>query len=637
MIAVLRLYALLAFLLLVVTSSLLAGEDALDADADPRLQKEVTVFQIPAPLGAVVKALSQRTGVALQTERSISQYRAILVAEEKPLHEVLRKLAEAFGFKWERKGKQGEPPTYMLYQPPADSARESAELREMERLVEEIWRYTASIAARWTPESKQTMQTHMEERRQTLEDHFKESKVSRAEIIGFLREMYATIWAYQPWTRAAVLAMASLSPAQVRQIREGAVLLVRGDALSPEALRLILNDWRETEAPVPSPTDPNKLQTGKPYRSKPWDNVEVWLFPNTSAGNIQSLVFFTGPDLRYGGQEIHSVTLSPYELYIQINSIVREMLDVHPLDNPLLQKPTHAAEFDRKRHDYLIDPIGMELAHFARANRVCLAAEWYPFSLSGTPEEPAEPFTSWAQAQKRLRDHAAEVGTSGDWVIVRSFARMCVRRTNVSHEQIAQWLLKPRAEGRLSLDDCAQIAFLHELQRRTLRSALWRMHEGKESTGGSLAMIRDTLPDMNRSPRMLFALQGYALLPTAQKRALLNGQPVPLFIMPRQSAARFQIAAILPPAYYEIGESLPPEVSSQMALVLMSRGVEEEEIAWSQVPEEMREPDAFRPWLESLSPQERAKVVRRVTYWHITLSLTDGERAVPLASLSVLQ
>lgn len=52
----------------------------------------------------VVKALSQQTGASLQTERSMSQYRAILVAEEKPLHEVLRKLAEAFGFKWERKG-----------------------------------------------------------------------------------------------------------------------------------------------------------------------------------------------------------------------------------------------------------------------------------------------------------------------------------------------------------------------------------------------------------------------------------------------------------------------------------------------------------------------------------------------------
>lgn len=51
----------------------------------------------------------------------------------------------------------------------------------------------------------------------------------------------------------------------------------------------------------------------------------------------------------------------------------------------------------------------------------------------------------------------------------------------------------------------------------------------------------------------------------------------------------------------------------------------------------MNEPGAFRPWLESLSPQERDKVVRRVTYRHITLSLTDGEHAVMLASLSVLQ
>lgn len=112
----------------------------------------MTVFQPPAPLSTVVKALSQQTGVALQTERSISQYRAILLAEEKPLHEVLRKLAEAFGFTWLRREKRGEPPTYMLIQPSAEVAREAAELREMERLTEEIWRDTASLAARWTPD-----------------------------------------------------------------------------------------------------------------------------------------------------------------------------------------------------------------------------------------------------------------------------------------------------------------------------------------------------------------------------------------------------------------------------------------------------------------------------------------------------
>lgn len=51
----------------------------------------------------------------------------------------------------------------------------------------------------------------------------------------------------------------------------------------------------------------------------------------------------------------------------------------------------------------------------------------------------------------------------------------------------------------------------------------------------------------------------------------------------------------------------------------------------------MREPGALRPWLQSLSPEERAKVMRTVAYWNVALSLTDGEREVPLASLSVLQ
>ncbi|MER3473930.1 MAG: hypothetical protein C4335_07825 [Armatimonadota bacterium] len=630
----LRALVIIPFILL---SPLAADEDVLDAKADARLQKEVSVFQPPAPLSAVVKALSQQTGVALQAERNISQYRAILVAEEKPLHEVLRKLADAFGFTWERRGKEGGPPSYLLVQTPADSAREAAELREIERLADEMFRYTASLAGRWSPEVKNAARARMEERIKTSDARLKEGRGSRAEVISILREVYAFHSVERAWSRSAILALASLTPTQVRQVREGAVLLVKGDALPAEALRLILDEWRETEALVPNPTEPGGLRVDKPYQSKPWDNVEVWLFPDTSAGNVQSLVYFTGPDLREGGRQIHPVTVSPWDLYLQINGIMHGMIEPRLPDSPLFQKPTQPAEFDRKSNAYLVDPMGVELAYLARANRVCLAAEWYPFSLGGSPRESVQPLASWAQAQRHLRDYAAEIGASEGWVMVRSFARISARRTNISHEQIIQWLLKPRAEGWLSLGDYAQIAFLHERQRETLRSAVRRLQARGATTGSASPLSLEPLLTMARSPRMVFALQGYALLPAVQKRALLNGQPIPLSAMPRQSALRFQISASLPPPSYEAGESLPPEVSSGMALVLRSRAEAFEHIEWSQVPEEMREPSALRPWLGSLSPEERAKVMRTVAYWDVTLSLTDGEREVPLASLSVLQ
>lgn len=144
----LRQHRLILLTIILFTSrAVFADKDALDPKTDPRLEKSTSIFQTPAPLSAVVKALSTQSGILLTTERSISEYRAILVADERPLHEVMRKLAEAFGFRWERKSKEGEPPSYMLVQPPADAAREAAELREMERLADEIWRYSAAQAA----------------------------------------------------------------------------------------------------------------------------------------------------------------------------------------------------------------------------------------------------------------------------------------------------------------------------------------------------------------------------------------------------------------------------------------------------------------------------------------------------------
>lgn len=621
--------------LLALTALPAASEDALDAKNDPRLQREISVFQPPVPLASLLKKLSEQTGISLQAERSISQYRAILVAEEKPLHEVLRKLAEAFGFQWERRGKEGEPPGYMLTQPAEDLARESAELGEMERLADEIWRYTASLAARWTPESKQAMRTRMEELRKTYEERLKEGKTSRAETFSIIREAHAVQSIQQPWRRAGILALSSLSPTQLRQLREGAVLQVRGDSLPPEALRLILDEWRETEMPAPISPDEPGVRSEKPYQSKPWDNVEVWLFRDSSAEDIKSLVYFTGPDLREGGKQIHPVTVSPWDLYMMIRGLERGMLQPRLPEDPLFQKDTRAAEFDRKSTDYLLDPTGVELAHFARANGVRLAGEWYPFSIGGMPTREPQPVASWKQLPVILRDYNSELSASEGWVLVRSFARALARRTSIPHAQIAQWLLKPRAEGKMTLDDYAQIAFLHERQQSFLQAAARRLQTG--GSGELIVSVSDPLLEMSRNVRLTFTLQAYSLLTPAHKRALLNGEPVPLSAMPRPAAARFQVAASVPPAPAEPGESLPPEITSSMALVLSAEQEETEQINWSQVPEEVRSGDAFRPWLETLSPEERARVVSTSQYLQITFGLTDGERQVMLARLSVIQ
>ena len=141
---------------------------------------------------------------------------------------------------------------------------------------------------------------------------------------------------------------------------------------------------------------------------------------------------------------------------------------------------------------------------------------------------------------------------------------------------------------------------------------------------------------MGRNPRIVFAMQAYTLLNVAQRRALLDGQPVPLTAMPRQAAARLQIAAVLPDASAQ-SPSLTPDETAQMALVMQTARGEWERIDWSQVPEEMLGVGAFRPWLESLSPEERAKVVKKGSNLRITLGLTDGDRVLPLAQVTTVQ
>ncbi|GIV16537.1 MAG: hypothetical protein KatS3mg022_1972 [Armatimonadota bacterium] len=634
---------ILLTVLLLVSTNALADEDVLDPKADPRLEKMVSVFQPPAPLSAVVKALSAPSGVLLTTERSVSEYRAILVAEERPLHEVMRRLAEAFGFTWERKGKEGEPPIYMLVQPASDAAREAAELREMERLADEIWRYAAAQAAKWATVGKKEVEQRMEQLRQTYEARLKEGKLSRAEIVSVLREAYAIAASQQPWRRAATLALASLSPAQMRQLRAGNIQRVTGDALSPEALKQILAEWREAEVPAPPPPigaeQPDTLEPRmeKPYQSQHWNNVEVWLFPDPGAGNIKALVYFISPEARKGGSQVHEVTPSAWDLYIQINGLLRGMIAPRLPESPIFQKATKAAEFRRNSNDYLSDPIGVELAHFARANRVPLAAEWYPFSLGGMPGARAvQAVATWGEMMMQLRDYSAEITASEEWVLVRSFARAVARRTNIPHSQIARWLLKPQAEGRLTLDDVAEIAFLHERQQQNLGSTAWRLLHHAPSGEGYLGGLDTPIQFVKNNPRALFALQAYALLSTAQKRVLLSGQPVALTAMTRQVAARLQVAAALPDTSAQ-SPSLFPDETAQMALVIHTEQSEAERIDLSRVPEEMLEVGAFRPWLESLSPEERAKVMQKMPILRITLGLTDGERLVALAQVGTIQ
>lgn len=94
---------------------------------DARLNQKISLRYAATPLKELLAELSRRTGVALTAESRVREYRAFARLKEKPLHEVMRLLAQAFGFEWRVEtdpAKPDAPPRYVLYQPAADRRAE---------------------------------------------------------------------------------------------------------------------------------------------------------------------------------------------------------------------------------------------------------------------------------------------------------------------------------------------------------------------------------------------------------------------------------------------------------------------------------------------------------------------------------
>jgi hypothetical protein len=107
------------------------ADNPVDPDADARLNRRVSVVLVAEPLRKVMAELEQQTGVRLSTASTIGEYRACLAVKDRPLHEVMRKLQQAFGFRWKVDGDQPDQYRYQFYQP---TNEREAELRYYEQV-----------------------------------------------------------------------------------------------------------------------------------------------------------------------------------------------------------------------------------------------------------------------------------------------------------------------------------------------------------------------------------------------------------------------------------------------------------------------------------------------------------------------
>lgn len=90
---------------------------ALDATHEPRLNQPISLREPSIPLQSLMRRLSQETGLDLRVIDSVRDFRVCLLVHEQPLHEVLQRLADTFGFRWTRqKDKEGRE-YYLLLEP----------------------------------------------------------------------------------------------------------------------------------------------------------------------------------------------------------------------------------------------------------------------------------------------------------------------------------------------------------------------------------------------------------------------------------------------------------------------------------------------------------------------------------------
>ncbi|MFN3691109.1 MAG: hypothetical protein ACK4UU_09320, partial [Fimbriimonadales bacterium] len=120
----------------------------LDPEQDSRLERRVSVRLVAEPLFEVIRALSEQSGVVMTVAQPIAEYRATVVVKDRPLHEVMTRLQQAFDFRWERNGNPPDEFRYRFYQPDAQ--------REAER------RAYAALRERWKLRLRNFIERHRE-------------------------------------------------------------------------------------------------------------------------------------------------------------------------------------------------------------------------------------------------------------------------------------------------------------------------------------------------------------------------------------------------------------------------------------------------------------------------------------------
>lgn len=544
------------------------NQPAVDPQADPRLNKTVSIRIASLPLYDLIDLLRSKTGIALRVEPTIGEYRACLYAPARPLHEVMTRIAEAFGYRWERIDQPNRLPTYRLVDPAPSTSKQN--------LQEQVKAFREQTVSKLC----EALQIPVEERIETLKRIVETGqRPTDLEEQQRLSIIFASIS-----TDTIPHIFCVMTDEHWNRIMQGETLLFgtkRGILLPQEAIR----NWTAIAAEIAREQYERSSETSDSHSQwvREWELAQNE-FPK--ADEMRVLYRYDPDENEFQTQYVvlaNGKNVVPYSFGTQsamraFGPKTREYNFQRENATPLPDRPAFQKQLQEYREVLPTEDwfswLGNLLVQMAEASGVPFAAEIYPFQpteLYRWEADALRPPISWQKVAGLLWKWGYRLAFPDDqWVVVQSRYRERARENDIPQSRLARWFYKPNKRGQLTLDDCAEIATLKQDQNEALYMYLQtfaelvlgssyfslakdpdlvHLHGGLEwaratlvhfESDHSIPVILDSPSEFEGGfPRYPSGLRSllrlYASLPSALRQQLLRGATIPFSVlMPAQ-------------------------------------------------------------------------------------------------------
>jgi hypothetical protein len=622
---------------------------------DERLVRVTSFASPPTPLGELLQKLSRQTGITLRAERTIAEHRAILVVREKPVYEILEKLAEAFSYRWRRAETKSGLPEYMLFQPAQDRIRQAEEVAELRQRCRSILAGALHILREQPVDDPVAARARLREAIQSEDNRSSRSFSNRDDLVSYLQQQLARDSVLSSLSWGAMSALAHLSAQEWQRLQQGEVLVFdTSSANSPLPLsvvdiaRLESEEQAQREAEWGFASTPHQHQFRERMKQVRRAVVSLWMDPLGEeiyhaiklydqeqspvwAATWRRLDITSISDLALRIDELSSQTSGPSSLAASLSKRLSRQPALHLLSIP-----------ER------LDVLGHLLYRYAQANEVCLVAEWYPYfghehmlsTEHNSRYTTTEARWNWEMVLSDLHHARYQLKASEDWVVVTQRLRALSRHYEIPERSIHRWFLTKGREGVPGLSDLAEMAGLEAWQLELLdkKIALMAPLSGLQHTGEGLCK------QLLRHRPLRFALLAFGTLSSPQRTALIRGSPIPLASVNRQSLRYLTLAS-----YYSAVESLTDtrdlpalneDVVSDPKGMFVLRVKEEtgERADTTRIPPDVlqslfQDEIDIEQWLAQLSESKRKEYWRRHHSFNAAFFLVSEERSVSLGSI----